>query len=338
MMYWILKIFILGPLIRVFIDPWEEGVENVPAHGGAILASNHLSFSDSIFLPVALPRRVTFPAKMEYFVERGVKGWFWRLFFTSTGQIPIDRSGGNASQAAVQAGLDVLDRGELFGIYPEGTRSPDGRLYRGKTGMARMALTARVPIIPVAMIDTDKAQPTGQKVPNLVRIGIRYGEPMDLSEYYGRENDHEVLRDITDQVMRELSRLSGREYVDEYAADRKKALDRLKERAAELKDAGLEKADALRAEGMQRAETFRQERLQRAESLTADGLAKTDRFLASALAKAGRTPEDAASDGSAIDADGGTRTDGDVLTGVASAEDGEVPEAVADADRAGQTA
>ncbi|WP_168581319.1 lysophospholipid acyltransferase family protein [Gephyromycinifex aptenodytis] len=224
MLYWVLKLVIVGPIVRFLFRPWVEGAQHVPAHGPAILASNHLSFSDSIFLPLILPRRVTFPAKMEYFTSPGLKGRLKAAFFRGTGQIPIDRSGGEASQAAMRAGLEVLRRGELFGIYPEGTRSPDGRLHRGKTGMARLALEAGVPIIPVAMIDTDKAQPTGQKIPNIVRVGVRFAPPIDLSPYQGREDDYDAWREITDQVMAELARLSGREYVDEYAATRKQQI------------------------------------------------------------------------------------------------------------------
>ncbi len=222
MFYWLLKRVLLGPILKLLFRPWVEGAEHVPAHGGAILASNHLSFSDSIFLPVVLTRRITFPAKMEYFTGRGVKGRLTAAFFRGVGQIPIDRSGGRASEAAIQSGLRVLRRGDLFGIYPEGTRSPDGRLYKGKTGVARMALEAGVPVIPVAMIGTDKAQPTGQKIPNIMRIGVRIGAPLDFSRYEGMEGDRFVLRSITDEIMYQLMLLSGQEYVDVYATSLKK--------------------------------------------------------------------------------------------------------------------
>jgi 1-acyl-sn-glycerol-3-phosphate acyltransferase len=218
MLYWVLKTIVVGPILRVLFRPWIEGERNIPTRGGAILASNHLSFSDSIFLPLMVSRRITFPAKKEYFTGTGVKGWAIRTFFTATGQIPIDRSGGEASMAAMRQGLKFLRRGELLGIYPEGTRSPDGRLYRGKTGMARLALEAGVPIVPVAMVDTDKAQPTGQKIPNLHQVGMRIGAPMDFSRYAGQEEDRSVLRSITDEVMASLASLSGQEYVDEYSA------------------------------------------------------------------------------------------------------------------------
>jgi 1-acyl-sn-glycerol-3-phosphate acyltransferase len=222
LLYWFLKMFIVGPILKLLYRPWVEGGENVPQSGPAILASNHLSFSDSVFLPVVLTRRITFPAKMEYFTTPGLKGRLTRWFFKGIGQIPIDRSGGEASEAAIQSGLKVLRRGELFGIYPEGTRSPDGRLFKGKTGIARMALEAGCPVVPVAMIGTDKAQPTGQKVPNIMRIGIRIGQPLDFSRYEGMENDRFVLRSITDEIMYELMLLSGQEYVDVYATSLKK--------------------------------------------------------------------------------------------------------------------
>ncbi|GAB49482.1 1-acyl-sn-glycerol-3-phosphate acyltransferase [Mobilicoccus pelagius] len=224
MLYWFFKLVLIGPVLRVLFRPWVEGAEHVPAHGPAILASNHLSFSDSIFLPLMCPRRITFPAKSDYFTQPGLVGRLKKAFFQGTGQIPIDRSGGAASKVAMDAGLAVLQRGELFGIYPEGTRSPDGRLYRGKTGIARLALAAGVPIIPVAMIDTDKAQPTGQRIPTIMQVGMRFGPPMDFSEYADRADDHEVLREITDEVMAALQELSGQEYVDEYAATVKEQL------------------------------------------------------------------------------------------------------------------
>ncbi|PID96305.1 MAG: 1-acyl-sn-glycerol-3-phosphate acyltransferase [Actinomycetales bacterium] len=222
MFYWFLKIFVAGPLLKVLYRPWVEGAENEPETGGALMASNHLSFSDSFFLPIVLKRRITFPAKMEYFTGRGVKGRLTAAFFKGVGQIPIDRSGGAASEAAIKSGLRVLRRGDLFGIYPEGTRSPDGRLYKGKTGIARMALEAGCPVVPVAMVGTDKAQPAGKKVPKIMRIGVRIGKPLDFSRYEGMEHDRFVLRSITDEIMYELMLLSGQEYVDVYATSVKK--------------------------------------------------------------------------------------------------------------------
>jgi 1-acyl-sn-glycerol-3-phosphate acyltransferase len=190
----------------------------VPTSGAAILASNHLSFSDSIFLPLQCPRPVVFLAKSEYFTGKGIKGFFVKLFFKSTGQLPIDRSGGKASEAALNTGLGVLEQGQLLGIYPEGTRSPDGRLYRGRTGIARMALEAKVPVIPVAMIDTEKVQPIGTRLPRVRRVGIVYGKPLDFSRFDGMEGDRIVLRAVADEIMYELMRISGQEYVDQYAS------------------------------------------------------------------------------------------------------------------------
>lgn len=218
MAYFILKTFILGPLLRVMFRPWVRGVENIPSSGAAILASNHLSFSDSIFLPLQLRRPVTFLAKSEYFTGKGIKGALTRWFFKSTGQLPIDRSGGKASEASLNTGLGVLAEGHLLGIYPEGTRSPNGRLFRGRTGIARMALESKVPVIPVAMIDTEKVQPIGKRVPRVRRVGIVIGAPLDFSRFEGMEGDRIVLRAVTDEIIYELQKLSGQEYVDVYAS------------------------------------------------------------------------------------------------------------------------
>lgn len=224
MFYWLMKTVVLGPILRMIFRPWVQGLSNVPETGGAILASNHLSFSDSIFLPLAVDRKVTFLAKADYFNGRGAKGRLTAAFFRLADQLPIDRSGGRASDAALKTGLRVLKGGNLLGIYPEGTRSPDGRLYRGKTGVARMALEAGVPVLPVAMVGTDKAQPIGRRIPKVVRIGVRIGKPLDFSRYEGMEGDRLVLRSITDEIMYELMQLSGQEYVDVYAADMKERL------------------------------------------------------------------------------------------------------------------
>ncbi len=168
-------------------------------------------------------RRITFLAKEEYFTGTGLKGKFSAGFFRGVGQIPINRSGGNASDGALDAGMGVLRHGGLFGIYPEGTRSPDGRLYRGRTGVARLALQAGVPVLPVAMIDTDRVQPPGQVVPKIARVGVRIGAPLDFSRYAGLEDDRFVLRSVTDELMYELMQLSGQEYVDVYASAAKAA-------------------------------------------------------------------------------------------------------------------
>jgi len=236
--YWVLKTVVLGPLLKLLFRPWVEGEENIPADGAAIFASNHLSFSDSVFLPLMVPRQMTFLAKSDYFTGRGLKGRLTAAFFKAVGQLPVDRSGGKAGQAALSSGLKILRRGEFLGIYPEGTRSPDGRLYRGRTGVARMALESGVPVLPVAMIGTDKAQPTGQRVPRIMRIGIRIGKPLDFSRYEGMEDDRFVLRSITDEIMYELMLLSGQEYADEYATSMKnRLLAAARVRARELQEA-----------------------------------------------------------------------------------------------------
>ena len=218
MAYFILKNLILGPLLRLIFRPWVRGMENIPASGAAILASNHLSFSVSIFLPLQSRRPVVFLAKSEYFTGKGVKGALTRWFFKATGQLPIDRSGGKASEASLNTGLSVLSQGLVLGIYPEGTRSPDGKLYRGRTGIARMALESKVPVIPVAMIDTEKVQPIGKRFPRIRRVGIVVGQPLDFSRFDGMEGDRIVLRAVTDEIMYELAKLSGQEYVDAYAS------------------------------------------------------------------------------------------------------------------------
>ena len=232
MFYWVVKM-VLTPFLRICFRPWVEGGEHLPAQGGAILASNHLSFSDSIFLPLVVPRKVTFLAKSDYFTGRGLKGRLTAVFFNGVGQVPIDRSGGAASEAALRTAKRILAGGNLLGLYPEGTRSPDGRLYRGKTGIARMALETGVPVVPLAMINTDVVQPTGKRIPNLGRVGIRVGRPLDFSRYAGMEDDRFVLRSITDEIMYELMLLSGQEYVDQYATKAKAEIEDAKKAARE---------------------------------------------------------------------------------------------------------
>lgn len=224
MLYWLIKRVFLGPLLQAFFRPSIEGAENIPEVGGAVLASNHLAVSDSFFLPLKVRRRVTFPAKLEYFTQPGLKGRLKKWFFIGVGQIPIDRSGGAAAQAALDTGIRLLREGHLLGIYPEGTRSPDGRLYKGKTGMARMVLESRVPVVPVAMFGTDKANPIGSKMWKPTKIRIKIGKPLDFSRYYGLAGDRFVERSITDEVMYALMELSGQEYVDIYAQKAKELL------------------------------------------------------------------------------------------------------------------
>jgi 1-acyl-sn-glycerol-3-phosphate acyltransferase len=231
----------VGGALKLAFRPWVEGLEHIPAEGPAILASNHLSFSDSFFLPAVLDRKVTFIAKSEYFTTPGLKGKLTAAFFKGVGQLPVDRSGARgAGEAAIKSGIGVLERGELFGIYPEGTRSPDGRLYRGKPGgLARVALATGAPVIPVAMIDTEKVQPPGKIVPKMMRPGIRIGKPLDFGRYQGMDGDRFILRSVTDEVMYEIMKLSGQEYVDIYAtAAKRRIAEAAKEQAEEAsKDA-----------------------------------------------------------------------------------------------------
>ncbi|MGI8702583.1 MAG: lysophospholipid acyltransferase family protein [Nocardioidaceae bacterium] len=218
MFYWMLKWVLIGPLLKLMFRTDAEGTENVPEEGPAILASNHLSYSDWLFMPLAIPRRVTFVAKAEYFTTPGLKGWLQKTFFAGAGQVPIDRSSGTAAAGAITTGLKILRSGGLFGIYPEGTRSHDGRLYRGKTGVARMALEAKVPVVPVAVIGTNVVAPPGKVFGRFARPVVRFGKPLDFSRYEGMEEDRFVLRSITDEIMYEILNLSGQEYVDVYAS------------------------------------------------------------------------------------------------------------------------
>ncbi|POX38170.1 1-acyl-sn-glycerol-3-phosphate acyltransferase [Streptomyces sp. Ru73] len=223
MFYQVLKYVVLGPLLRVVFRPRVEGLEHVPEEGAAIIAGNHLSFADHFVMPAIVPRRVTFLAKSEYFTGPGLKGRLTAAFFRGVGQIPVDRSGGQASRAAIRSGVNVLRRGRLLGIYPEGTRSHDGRLYKGRTGVAAMALEAGVPVVPCAVIGTFEAQPAGRRLPRAMRVTIRFGEPMDFSRYKGLSSEHAALRAVTDEIMYEIMKLSGQEYVDMYAPDAKAA-------------------------------------------------------------------------------------------------------------------
>ncbi|MFE6668809.1 lysophospholipid acyltransferase family protein [Streptomyces sp. NPDC057697] len=223
MFYQVLKYIVIGPLLRLFFRPRIEGLEHVPEEGAAIVAGNHLSFSDHFLMPAILKRRITFLAKAEYFTGPGVKGRLTAAFFRGIGQIPVDRSGKEAGQAAIREGLNVLARGELLGIYPEGTRSHDGRLYKGKVGVAVMAIRAQVPVVPCAMVGTFEIQPPGQVVPRIRRVTIRFGEPLDFSRYAGMDNQKAAVRAVTDEIMYAILGLSGQEYVDEYAAAAKAA-------------------------------------------------------------------------------------------------------------------
>jgi 1-acyl-sn-glycerol-3-phosphate acyltransferase len=224
--YWILKNVVLGPAISKIFRPIHEGIENVPVKGAAIIASNHLSFADWLFTPLAVDRRITFVAKSDYFTRAGIKGWAQKRFFAGTGQVPIDRSGGRASEGALRAGLKVLQRGDLFGIYPEGTRSHDGRLYKGRTGVARLALLSGSPVIPSAIIGTDIIAPPGKIITKIVSPTVKFGQPLDFSRYEGMSEDRFILRSITDEIMYTIMELSGQEYVDMYAPAAKEAAAR----------------------------------------------------------------------------------------------------------------
>ena len=206
----------------ILFRPKVKGLRNVPGTGPVIIASNHLSFSDSIFMPLVVPRKVTFLAKSEYFTSPGPKGLVKKLTFIALGQVPVDRSGGRRSEAALITGLKVLAEGKCLGIYPEGTRSPDGRLYKGRTGIARLAIESGAPIIPVAMFNTEKIQPTGTVVPKVMRVEMIFGEPM---YFEGDSTDLLYLRDVTDKIMATIQSLSGQEYVDTYATKAKKNLE-----------------------------------------------------------------------------------------------------------------
>lgn len=230
MLYWLMKYALLGPLLRVAFRPRVEGAGNLPRDGGALVASNHLAVLDSFVLPLMVPRRMAFPAKVEYFTQPGVVGALKRWFFTGMGQVPIDRGNARAARAALDTGVRVMNEGRLFGIYPEGTRSPDGRLYKGRTGVAKMALEARVPVVPVAMVGTDRANPVGSRFWRPHRIGIRIGTPIDFSRYFDVADDRQVERAMTDEIMYAIMDLSDQEYVDVYATSAKR-------------DAGISDAD-----------------------------------------------------------------------------------------------
>jgi 1-acyl-sn-glycerol-3-phosphate acyltransferase len=217
--YGILRAF-LTPFLMILFRPKVKGLRHVPGTGPVIIASNHLSFSDSIFMPLVVPRKVTFLAKSEYFTSPGPKGLLKKLTFIALGQVPVDRSGGRRSEAALITGLKVLAEGKCLGIYPEGTRSPDGRLYKGRTGIARLAIESGAPIIPVAMFNTEKIQPTGTVIPKVMRVEMIFGEPM---YFEGDSTDLLHLRDVTDKIMSTIQALSGQEYVDTYATKAKKS-------------------------------------------------------------------------------------------------------------------
>ena len=222
MFYWFLKNIAIGPIVHLVFRPRVTGAEHVPRSGAAVMASNHLAASDWIFMPLVLRRRVTFLAKAEYFTAPGIKGFLQRVFFAGSGQVPIDRTSADAAEAALTTGIRILGQGDLLGIYPEGTRSPDGRLFRGKTGVARMTLETGCPVLPVAMVPGRAFRLLGKK---LQRVDVVIGAPLDFSRYEGLAGDRFVERSITDEIMYEIMTLSGQEYVDLYGAKVKKSMD-----------------------------------------------------------------------------------------------------------------
>jgi 1-acyl-sn-glycerol-3-phosphate acyltransferase len=209
----------VGNSLRLGWRPTVEGLENVPARGGAILAGNHLSVADELFLGAVVPRHIAFWAKAEYFTGTGLRGFITRSVVGGMGAIRVERAGGRAALSAFDGAVPVLKAGDIVAVYPEGTRSPDGRLYRGRTGAARLALAAGVPIIPVGILGTDRVQPIGARLPRLGagRPTIRFGKPLDVA---GRPADRHGLRELTDELMREIQKLTGQEYVPRYAPRR----------------------------------------------------------------------------------------------------------------------
>lgn len=220
MFYWTMKQVLIGPPLKTVYRPRVRGVDDIPRTGGVILAANHVSFVDSLFMPLMCPRDVVFLGKADYF-----ESWRTRWFFEGAGVIPVRREGGSAGEAAILAGIRALQAGKVVGIYPEGTRSPDGRLYRGKTGVARMAVEARVPVIPVGISGTEEIMPLDAKLPRLRGTPtVEFGKPLVFDRYYDRPRDRFVLRSVTDEIMYEVMMLTGQEYVDEYAAKVKEQL------------------------------------------------------------------------------------------------------------------
>ena len=212
----ILTKLVLKPLARAVYRPVIEGLENVPRKGGVILASNHLSFIDSVVIPLTAPRRVHFLAKAEYFTGTGLKGALCRGFFEAIGAVPVERGTYRSAQASLQSALEILEADKAFGIYPEGTRSLDGRLYRGKTGVAWLALTAGVPVVPVALEGPDQILPVGRRLPRIRKVTVRFGAPLDFTELHGQARSAQARRQVTDEVMRAIQELSGQELAETY--------------------------------------------------------------------------------------------------------------------------
>ncbi|MFI6040267.1 lysophospholipid acyltransferase family protein [Nocardia sp. NPDC051321] len=213
MWYWLFKYVFLGPILRVLGRPEVEGLEQVPRTGPVIVAANHLAVIDSLYLALVLPRQVTFLAKQEYFTGTGLRGRFKRWFFSAAGQVPVDRTGGSAAADALAAATRILEAGGVWAIHPEGTRSPDGRIYRGRTGTLRVAMATGAPVIPVVLAGTDRVNPRGTRLPRFGKVRISFGTP----RYYLPAEQRHVARTNTDELMRELAARSGRHYVDQYA-------------------------------------------------------------------------------------------------------------------------
>jgi len=214
---------VIGPALRLLGRPRVTGLEHVPASGPAILASNHLSVIDSMYLPLVIPRPLVFPAKAEYFSARGPLGRIWAAYLRSTNQLAMDRGDTRSAQATLEAAAEILRRGDLFGFYPEGTRSPDGRLYRGRAGLGWLALNTGAPVIPVAMVGTRKMLPPGAPLPRPTRVEVKLGKPMEFAHLVG-DPPGRARHTIADEVMRAIADLSGQEYVHEYASDVKARL------------------------------------------------------------------------------------------------------------------
>jgi len=207
---------VVPPLAKAIWRPTVEGLDNLPAEGPVIVASNHLSFADSLVIPIVAPRKVTFLAKEQYFTGTGVKGAITRGWFTGIGMIPVDRDDTRAALASLDIALDVLSQGGAFGIYPEGTRSRDGRLYRGRTGVAHLALTSGAPVVPVGVTGTQDLQPVGSKLPRLAKVTVRFGEPLHFRQQYDSVPLGRARREVTDQVMNAIQRLSGQPFAGVY--------------------------------------------------------------------------------------------------------------------------
>lgn len=271
-MFYRLMKMIVAPMLRIFFRPWTEGMENIPDEGGDHREQPPVVLG--LLLPACTDEASSYLHRQGRVLQHaGPQGRLTAAFFKGVGQLPVDRSGvRGAGEAAIRSAIAVIDSGELFGVYPEGTRSPDGKLYRGKVGgLARVALQTGAPVIPVAMIDTEKVQPPGQVIPNFgVRPGIRIGRPMDFSRYQGMENDRFILRSVTDEVMYEIMRLSGQEYVDIYATAAKRQIADEKKRA-EAERRAEQRAERAAEKERQAAEKAAQAEAEKAQDSEQDG-------------------------------------------------------------------